>query len=616
MSQIKILPEILSNKIAAGEVVERPAAVVKELVENALDADSTRIIIEVEKGGRSLIRVADNGTGMRQDDALLALERYATSKIYKDQDLFNIHTLGFRGEALPSIAAVSRFTLVTRDKHSATGTEIQVDGGKIRKVFDAGAPQGTMITVQRLFYNTPARRKFLKTINTEMGHVADTVSNMALARPGVQFKLLHNSKPTRDWPAVSDHKDRVVDYFGRESSAQLHPIAYKAAGLKIDGWISSPRFTRKTSRGIHVYVNDRFVRDKMIQHALLEGYTQRLVKGQYPLAVLFITIPYDRVDVNVHPTKNEVRFAEHRKVHDSVQWIVAETLSRIDQPQWAQGSRTENRQIVQTPRISESKVQGPGFKVQGSGFKVQGLENIAQSSKSIDHEAHDRFKAERRAKDQKPGKLNFEHGTQNGQEALWQKRRFGDLRVLGQMHNTYILCESNTGLILIDQHAAHERVLYEQLKRRSKGLAGAAQKLLVPETIELGYREAGIVEKLIEDFYQLGLEVEPFGGNTFVVKSVPALLSGREIAPLIMEIVDKLAATGFSRGLGAPLDACVQIMACHGAIRANQALSGEQIKGLLAQMDQCDNPSHCAHGRPTWIHWTLRSLEKSFHRII
>ena len=610
MSQIKILPEILSNKIAAGEVVERPASVVKELLENALDAGSTRIIVEVEKGGRSLIRVADNGTGMRRDDALLALERYATSKIYKDQDLFNIHTLGFRGEALPSIAAVSKFTLVTRDKSSAAGTEIQVEGGKIRKVLEVGAPPGTMITAKRLFYNTPARRKFLKTTNTEMGHVADTVSNMALVRPGVQFKLLHNSKPTKDWPAVSDPKDRVVDYFGRESSARLHPIAYKAAGLTIGGWISSPRFTRRTSRGIHVYVNNRFVRDKVIQHALFEGYAQRLVKGQYPLAVLFITVPFDRVDVNVHPTKSEVRFAEHRKVHDSVQWIVAETLSRIDQPQWAQGYRSEYRQIVQTARVSErmdsdSKVQGSGsrvqgskYGVQGSGFNVQSLENIAQSSK---------LEAERRAKDQGPG-------TQDGQTPLWQKRRFGDLRVLGQIHNTYILCEFDTGLILIDQHAAHERVLYEQLKRRSNDLAGASQKLLVPETLELGYREAGIVEKLIEDFNQLGLEVEPFGGNTFVVKSVPVLLSGREITPLLMEIVEKLAAIGFSRGLGQSLDACLQIMACHGAIRANQALSGEQIKALLAQMDQCENPSHCAHGRPTWIQWTLGSLEKSFKR--
>jgi DNA mismatch repair protein MutL len=280
---------------------------------------------------------------------------------------------------------------------------------------------------------------------------------------------------------------------------------------------------------------------------------------------------------------------------------------------------------------SDSKVQGSGFRVQGSGFslrraqpsrvqgskpgvqrstfKVQGLGKVAQDSKSIDPEAHDGLKAERGAKDQGPG-------THDGQTPLWQKGRFGDLRVLGQIHNTYILCESDNGLILIDQHAAHEGILFEQLKRRSKNLAGASQKLLVPETLELGYREAGILEKLIQDFNQLGLEVEPFGGNTFVVKSVPALLSGREITPLIMEIVEKIAAMGVAAGLEESFDACLQIMACHGAIRANQTLSREQIKGLLVQMDQCDNPSHCAHGRPTWIRWTLRELEKSFKRIV
>jgi len=316
MSQIKILPEVISNKIAAGEVVERPASVVKELVENALDANSTRIIIEVEQGGRSLIRVADNGTGMSHDDALLALERYATSKIYKDRDLCNIRTLGFRGEALPSIAAVSKFTLVSRDESSAAGTEIRVEGGKIRKVFEVGAPRGTLISVAQLFYNTPARRKFLKTIHTEMGHLADTVSHMALARPDVQFKLLHNAKIANNWTAVSDPIDRIADLLGRDAKAQLHPVGFETDGVMISGWISTPRYTRKTSRGIHVYVNGRYVRDKIIQHALFEGYAQRLVKGQYPVAVLFIKVAFDRVDVNVHPAKSEVRFVEHRKVHE------------------------------------------------------------------------------------------------------------------------------------------------------------------------------------------------------------------------------------------------------------------------------------------------------------
>lgn len=591
MSKIKILPEILSNKIAAGEVVERPASVVKELVENALDAGSTRIIVEVEKGGRSLLRVADDGSGMGHDDALLALERYATSKIYNDQDLQNISTLGFRGEALPSIAAVSKFTLVTRDEASAAGTEIQVQGGKIQRVSEVGAPRGTMITVAGLFYNTPARRKFLKTIDTEMGHIADTVSNIALGQPVVQFKLLHNSKKIKSWSLVSDPFDRVSDVLGPDMRAGLHSIEWVSDALKINGWISSPRFARKTSRGIYIFVNGRFVRDKMIQHAIFEGYAQRLVKGQFPVAVLFIQVPFDRLDVNVHPTKHEVRFSEHRKVHDTVMRVVAETLFRVDRPEWSPANLPGKEPFMELSKVSED--QKSEYSVQRSRFSVQSLNKAF-----------------------KPATLNLEPGTQLRQSPIWQKKGFGDSRIIGQFHHSYIVCESEDGLILIDQHAAHERVLYERLKHRSKSLGRMAQKLIVPETIELGYREADILGKLTPEFDELGLEIEPFGGNTFVVKAVPVLLSEREIKPLIVEIVEKIASIGFSPGLNETVDECLKIMACHGAIRANQMLSDEQIKGLLDQLDKCNNPSHCPHGRPTWIQWTIKSLEKSFNRII
>jgi len=295
MSRIKILPEILSNKIAAGEVVVRPASVVKELVENALDAHSRRIIVEVEKGGRALIRVSDNGIGMSHDDALLALERYATSKIYTDRDLFSINTLGFRGEALPSIAAVSRFEMITRAQDEDAGTEISVDGGKIKKVSETGAPTGTMLTVRQLFFNTPARRKFLKSVTTEMSHIADTVARIALAQPDVQFRLIHNNKTVKDWPAVESPRQRVIDVVGRDVQDNLHPIQYARPGIKISGWVSTPRVTRSTSRGMYMYVNRRFVRDRIIQHALFQGYSQRLVKGQFPVAVVFIDVAHQRI---------------------------------------------------------------------------------------------------------------------------------------------------------------------------------------------------------------------------------------------------------------------------------------------------------------------------------
>ncbi len=366
MSKIKILPEILSNKIAAGEVVERPASVVKELLENALDAGSTRIMIDIEKGGRSLIRVSDNGSGMGRDDALLALERYATSKIYKDQDLFRIHTLGFRGEALPSIAAVSRFSLVSRDPSADVGTQISVEGGKIKNVTEVGAPKGTMVTIRQLFFNTPARRKFLKTIGTEMGHIADKIGSIALGHPGVQFRLTHNDKIVKDWPSTSAPLDRVVDVLGGDLKNTLHSIEFQNNAVSISGWISSPRTTRRTSRGLFIYVNGRFVRDRIVQHALFEGYSQRLVKGQFPIAALFINVPFEEVDVNVHPTKNEVRFARQRDIHEAVRQAVAQTLFETDKSSWDTRKAFKNEEFTRQGRVSETGIKEFGLRPVGA----------------------------------------------------------------------------------------------------------------------------------------------------------------------------------------------------------------------------------------------------------
>jgi len=592
MTKIKILPEILSNKIAAGEVVERPASVVKELVENALDAGGSRISIEIEKGGRSLIRVSDNGKGMSRDDALLAPERYATSKISKDEDLFAISTLGFRGEALPSIAAVSRFALVTKDATSAAGTEIIIEGGTIKRVSDVGAPLGTMVSVGQLFFNTPARRKFLKTVNTEMGHIADNVAGFALGRPEVQFRLIHNRKELKSWPAAANQVDRVVDVLGRDMKNELYKVEFDDDAVAVAGWASSPRITRSTSRGIYIYVNGRFVRDRIIRHALVEGYSGRLMKGKFPVAVLFIKVPYDQVDVNVHPTKHEVRFAQQKRVHDAVAGAVAGTLRFGDRSEWITKKSPDRQPTLEQPRIEEqvsvySRAEAGALRPKSAALEDRGLLRLREEEDG--------------AAEQAP---------------LWKEKRFSDLRVIGQIHNTYILCESTAGLILIDQHAAHERILFEQLKSRSEASKAASQKLILPETIELGYREAQILSQLIPDLNQMGLEIEPFGGNTFVVKAVPAQLANRELKPLVIEVVEKMAEIGFAPGLEKALDECLILMACHGAIRANQKLSDRQTKGLLDQLDQCDNPSYCPHGRPIWIRWSLKSLEKSFKRIV
>jgi DNA mismatch repair protein MutL len=589
MPKIRILPENLSNKIAAGEVVERPASVVKELVENALDAGANRIIIEVEKGGQSLIQVSDNGVGMPGDDALLAIERYATSKISSDDDLFAIRTLGFRGEALPSIAAVSRFELITRDKASDAGTQISIDGGKIKNVSEIGAPEGTMIRVKQLFFNTPARRKFLKTVGTEMSHIGDIVARMSLGHPEVQFRLVHNGKVVKSWPVVSQHLDRVVDVLGKGSRPDLHSIEFNRSAVSISGWISSPKVTRRTSRGLYIFVNGRFVRDRSIQHGVFQGYAQRLVKGQFPIAVVFIKAPFDQVDVNVHPTKNEVRFVNPRQVHEAVKSAIAQTLYETDRLNWHPQSGSQDP----TPRKSSQVFESI------SSFAPAGKET-AESILNFGIEIK-----EKEISDTRPRQ----------QERLFASKGFSALRVVGQLHNLYIVCESEGGLVLIDQHAAHERILYEQLKQRDNARPAAAQKLLVPETLELNFREAEILEQMLSDLKNLGLDIEPFGKNTFIIKAVPALLSGQDLRPMIHEIVEKTAAVGSAPGLENTLDQCRIIMACHGAMRANQQLGDAQIRELLHQLDECENPSHCPHGRPSWIRWDLNTLEKLFQRM-
>jgi len=586
--KIKILPEIISNKIAAGEVVERPFSVVKELVENALDAGSTQILIEIEKGGKSLIRVSDNGAGMGRDDALLSIERYATSKISKDEDLFSISTFGFRGEALPSIASVSRFSLVTKEKSADAGIEIKIDGGKVASVADKGAPSGTMITVKDLFFNTPARRKFLKSTDTEAGHIADIVASMALGHTDVQFRLLHNGKTVYNLLSAPDSIRRAEDVLGKDTRSSLYRLGFSSGDISVSGWISSPMVKRSTTRGIYTYVNGRFVRDKVVQHALFEGYATRLIKGEFPVAVVFIKLPYDSVDVNVHPAKREVRFSDQNKVHEAVKTAVKNALDLLDPYKKAAAD------FIQKVRTGKSS----GVSEQPAFYKSGG---------KISHPHPDLPLAGGDQEGDKPPSI---------QDDLWEKKQFKDLRILGQLHGTYIICESGEGIILIDQHAAHERILYEELKiRRGRAEEHPSQKLLIPEVIEFGYRETGIFEKLLPDFIKAGIEVEPFGGNAFAVKSVPAFMAGKDIKSAVTEIVEKIIETGFAAGLEKASDEVLKLVACHGAIRANQQLSDKEVRTLVDQLDGCAMPSHCPHGRPTWISFTVNELEKFFKRI-
>ncbi len=608
MSRIRILPEILSNKIAAGEVVERPASVVKELIENALDAESTRIDIEIKNGGRSLIEIADNGIGMNQDDALLALERYATSKIATDRDLFAIQTLGFRGEALPSIASVSRFRMVTRDATSPSGTQIDVTGGRIDKVSDVGAPVGTLISVRQLFFNTPARRKFLKTVNTEMGHIGDTVSAVAMGHPNIRIRLRHNDKSIKEWPAVADPVDRIADILGRNVRNRLRPINARAERIKLSGWIALPDLFRSTFQGIHLYVNGRVVRDRMIRHALLAAYTGRLMKGRFPLAVLFINVPPDEVDVNVHPTKHEVRFFQQRAVHDLVAATVSSTLKQSQAIPWKPKDRTiQPSAIAEEPAVYEPAQPSPPPGEPDLSLGLSPGLSWTLKPPHVGHAPiHDKAKSEG-----KNDRIETE-SPQTG--SLLTEAVSHQYRIIGQFHGTYILCESVEGLIIIDQHAAHERIMFEDLKKRYDTGKGPIQRLLIPETIELNFTEADNLERIRPDLARMGLEIEPFGQNTFVVKAMPALLGGGEAAPLIREILEKISETGHTPKFDKALDESLILMACHGALRANQRLDVTEQQALLDQLMACDNPAHCPHGRPIWIEWSVEMLEKSFGR--
>lgn len=620
MAAIKILPEVLSNKIAAGEVVERPASVVKELVENAIDAQSTAIVVEIKNGGRSLIRVADDGLGMGRDDAMLSLERYATSKLHDEDSLFAIRTLGFRGEALPSIASVSRFTLTSRPHDADEGTEISVSGGTIKNVKTAGVPPGTMIEVADLFFNTPARRKFLKSANTEMGHIVDMVDAFAMCRHDIHFKLTHNGKAVRNLARTASAFDRVADLLGRDVRPHLHAIDYADENVTITGWVSSPAITRSTSQKIYLFVNGRAIKDRGLQYALFEGYRGRLVKGSFPVAAVFVAIPFDRVDVNVHPAKSEVRFADQRQVYDGLKNAVFSIWAAETRPPWearavgdrasaamrqADGPEPRHRGIPED--VSQRMTEYPRMRdvlLPNAGDVSLSVSDAVLSSKAFVSPA-----ASQADVSEPPPKDEAE-------APVPEQGFFRKLSIVGQFQQTYIVCESADGVVFIDQHAAHERIVFETLKQRKQAGRPASQGLLVPETVELTHKAAAALAPLLPEFLQYGLEMEDFGQNTFAVKAVPAVVADTDVVPMIREIGEKLSETGFAPDTGTLLDSFLIIMACHGAIRANRRLSEQEMRALLVRLDACENPWHCPHGRPTSVNWDLRTIEKEFKRIV
>ncbi len=595
MTTVRILPEILSNQIAAGEVVERPSSVVKELVENSMDAKASAITIEVEKSGKSLIRVSDNGIGLSRDDALLSIERYATSKIFTKEDLFSISTMGFRGEALPSIASVSKFTMVTRPENKNTGTRIEILGGKVHQVSDIGAPVGTMVEVKDLFFNTPARKKFLKSDNTEISHISDGIAGMALGHPNIHFRLFSNKGLQKNFPSSDSLFQRTVNVLGPEVSQKMNEMHYSDDGLSISGYCVHPDIVRNSASRIFLFVNQRLVYDRGLISAIFQGYRGRLMKGKYPLVALFIDISFDEVDVNVHPAKREVRFFNHQRVYQAVSEAVANSflpvrkrISGYPTPEIAQP------QPISTVLYSERFVF----------TREKELSKVEQSVREWGVKDKHSFMESERADSQK---------ADSSDNMFSQTFPF---RIIGQVMGTYILAESEAGLLLIDQHAAHERIVYEALKKKLKFSGMAGQKLLIPETMELSHKESDLLSSLIPDLLSLGIEIEPFGGTTFVIKSVPFIISEKEMKPILLEIIEKTLVEKDEFSKDRWLDDCLILMACHKSVRANYKMNVMEMQTLLKDLETCDNPMHCPHGRPVKVTMTKNEIEKLFKRIV
>ena len=612
MSQrITILPENLTNKIAAGEVVERPSSVIKELIENALDAGATDISVEITAGGRRLIRVADNGYGMSREDALLSLERHATSKIKCDSDLDGILTLGFRGEALPSIASVSRFSMATREAGSLEGTEISVEGGRVRDVKACGMAPGTVVTVEQIFFNIPARLKFMKSSETEAAHVADVVARMAVSRPDAGFSCISDG---REMLRVqrSELQRRLSQVVGKDSASHLHKIDSSSDYVSVSGFVSGPSLVRSGLQAMYTYINGRFVRDKVVQHAVMQAYRGVIDRGRYPVVALFIQLPAGEVDVNVHPTKHEVRFRRQAAVHDAIQVAVEEVL-RLSP--W----------LVYKPLPSSAP--SPAMPIPTSQAYRERIAAAAQASLVLPRRELPFLQSSVSHRGVEPvatlvSASSFETVTVNEPPVPFQTVQgnpaaagyFSSLKVIGQFHSEYIICQASTDLVIIDQHAASERVAYQRLKQQCMNGGVESQRLLFPETLELSFSEVAVAERFRSDLAGIGLELEPFGGNTLMVAAVPRMAVEQDAIALVRDVLADLSSIGTSAVFQDTLDKLLSRIACHSVVRGVHFLENRQLNELLHSMDETDFAASCPHGRPVSHVVTLSELEKIFKR--
>jgi DNA mismatch repair protein MutL len=656
MSRIRILPESVANKIAAGEVVERPASVVKELLENALDAGAETVRIEVEQGGKRMIRVTDDGHGMTHDDALLAFERHATSKLKTADDLLSIATLGFRGEALPSIAAVSRLLLETRDESEGEGTRVEFAGGKLLGVKPAGLPAGTTVSVADIFYCVPARRKFLKSDTTELGHIASLVTHYALANPSRRFILSSPTQEVINCAPAEKLADRVYQLFGRQAldelvgiptvsapfraaitEAQLDPEEERAS-LTVGGFTSRPEVQRLNRNGIYIFVNRRLVRDRLILHAIHEAYRNILPPTVFPATLLFLEMPYEEVDVNVHPAKIEVRFRRSQFVHDFTRDAIRQSLmsarpiasfaaaTAAAPPSAGFGNGEFSSGTISAPggsRVPRATVPpmeeiglGSGGGSDGS-FDLTG-EPIEPVEQRIPFSLGNAF-GTAVAPAQIPGAANWAANlaspSPDTPATLPRPDEIADLKPLGQVNSSFIVAVNGEGLWIVDQHVAHERVLFEQhLEARRAGKI-AAQRMLMPLVIELSPRQIVTLEGIAEELGANGFEVELMGPKSVAIQAVPAGVAAPDAEKLLREILDGIGRENAAISIETLQAKIAASTACHAAIKVNTPLEPSKMEWLLDALAKTDCPMSCPHGRPVLLRYSVKEIEKAFHRI-
>jgi DNA mismatch repair protein MutL len=664
MGRIRILSDLVANQIAAGEVVERPASVVKELLENSLDAHATRIRIEVEAGGRKLIRIADNGHGMVRDDALLAFERHATSKLRTSDDLLSIATLGFRGEALPSIASVSRLQLETRVADDASGTLVEIAGGNILRVEDAGLPVGTTITLRDLFFNTPARRKFLKSEQTELSHIAALVTHYALVHPTKHFELHSATQALLIAPAVANAADRLFQIFGKDTSDYMLPIAaeldFARAGLpepppwkreedyapsdpgylRLTGFVSKPELQKLNRNSIYVFVNQRLIRDKLILHALNEAYRNILPPTSFPVVLLFLEMPPQEVDVNVHPAKTEVRFRQPSFVHDFVRDTIRTTLMQ------ARPAASFATALTSGPHGPSSSLLLDVSPLPGGDDALRQPvfgPNLVQQSDAYPTAADtDTFPAPAIKSPTfilaapivppSPGRfafsghsipLGYESSQTNG-ESTYEPAApqqadtltaLSTLKPLGQLRESFILATNEEGLWLIDQHVAHERILFEKVLRDRDTEQVQRQRLLMPLLIDLLPAQMITFAEIAEELDRNGFEAEPFGPRTLAIKAAPVGLEGHELEQMIEEVLAIPDRNQQTENAEARRRRIAASIACHAAIKINQPLEPSKIAWLLDALAKTDHPTACPHGRPIALRYSYKDIQKAFQRI-